>query len=324
MIFRSTKALHIILAVFAAAGTAGCFTGVESTPRISDSDVKRSQASGVTAEQVFLTDIVPLPPAQWSRGRELLVARDRIGLIFTNASDIPEHLEGEVIRFDGFTPARTLTGDDATEAVFTTVDGRRLHYRLPATDAQRIDTLSELAVPFTIDLDVVRRIDSRMRGQHYFVRTPAWYTTADRQPTAGLRHVEVTIDSVGPGDENFVAAVYFTVTDQELRNRVCADGANRMVLMSLGSGRAATRNFDTLFSFNDPRKQYPEIKDDVWQLIITSKVREGMSRDECRLALGAPPAVERIPTYGGMRERWSYTDGVYLIFDDGYLTRYRL
>ena len=49
-----------------------------------------------------------------------------------------------------------------------------------------------------------------------------------------------------------------------------------------------------------------------------------MTRDECRLALGAPPEVLRTPSYGGMREVWSYSDGVFLIFEDGYLTRFRL
>ena len=48
-----------------------------------------------------------------------------------------------------------------------------------------------------------------------------------------------------------------------------------------------------------------------------------MTREECRLALGAPTTLRRIPTYGGMRENWQYSDGVYLYFDDGYLTQYR-
>ena len=96
-----------------------------------------------------------------------------------------------------------------------------------------------------------------------------------------------------------------------------------MVYMSIGRSRAATRNFDTLFSFTDPRSSYPEIKDEVWELIIRSRVRSNMTRDEVRLALGSPASVERVPTYGGMIERWSYTDGVYLVFEDGFVTRFR-
>ena len=62
----------------------------------------------------------------------------------------------------------------------------------------------------------------------------------------------------------------------------------------------------------------------MWALITQSRVREGMSRDECRLALGQPDRIVRTPTYGGMREHWRYTDGLYLVFDDGYLTSFRL
>ena len=49
-----------------------------------------------------------------------------------------------------------------------------------------------------------------------------------------------------------------------------------------------------------------------------------MSREECRMALGQAPEILRTPSYGGMREVWSYSDGIFLIFEDGYLTRYRL
>lgn len=95
------------------------------------------------------------------------------------------------------------------------------------------------------------------------------------------------------------------------------------MLMSVGKGRADTRTFERLF-FSATRRQYPEIKDEIWSLIVRSRVREGMTRQECRLALGQPDDVLRIPTYGGMSERWAYNDGIYLVFDDGYLTAYRL
>ncbi len=58
-------------------------------------------------------------------------------------------------------------------------------------------------------------------------------------------------------------------------------------------------------------------------MIVCSRVRAGMTRDECRLALGQPTDILRIPTNGGMQERWTYSDGIYLVFDDGFLTRYR-
>lgn len=301
----------------------GCFTGVESTPRISDADVNRIQAAQLTPEQRFLTGIAPLPPSQWRPGRTWRVANDRISLIFTSASDRTDALAGHIISYEGENRALGLRGEDGVELIFRSDDGRRLFYRVPGMTRERFDTIPALDVPFTVDLDIVARLDSAMRGRTYFVRTPAWYTTATRQAVGGLRHIPVHIDSVGPGDENFPAAVYFTVTDPQYASILPAGATSYMVYMSLGDSKAATRNFDTIFAFDNPRRRYPEIKDDVWELIIRSRLRDGMTRDECRLALGAPPQVTRVPTYGGMVEQWTYTDGVYLYFEDGFLTRFR-
>ena len=139
----------------------------------------------------------------------------------------------------------------------------------------------------------------------------------------GLRHIEVTVDSVVPGDENFPAAVCFSIADSNLAKSAGVADKEYMLYMTAGMTRGGSRSFDTLFAFDNPRNRYPEIQDDVWEYIIRSRIRKNMTRDECRLALGSPPSVERVPTYGGMVERWSYTDGVYLIFEDGYLTRFR-
>lgn len=294
-----------------------CFTGVESTPRIGAADVRKQQAANLTAEQQFLTQVHPLPPAQWQAGREFLVANDRISLIFNTSSDNTEHLNGHKIYFKGFAPARSLTGDDATDAMFVSDDNRNLVYRISGTDSEKIDTLKSLQVPFTVDLDVVDQIDNLLRGKELYICTNAWYHPQNRQAIYGLRHVSVIVDSVGPGDDNFVAAVYFSLKDTKEYGPM-----RGMLLMSLGT--KSTRTFDNLFSFTNPRKKYPDIKDEIWQLIIKSRVKPGMTRDECRLALGTPPQIERVPTTIGMREKWTYTDGVFLIFDDGFLTRYRL
>lgn len=304
-------------------GAGGCFTGVESTPRINESDVRRQQAANISPEQQFLSNISPVPPRLWAQSRKWLVANDRISLIFSSKSDSPDNLAGHTIFFESVGPARSLTGDDAGEITLRTDDGRRLYYQVPGLTQSKIDTLSILQIPFTVDLDIVARIDSAITGRKLFIRTPSWYSARSRDLLHGLRHIEVTVDSVAPGNENFPAAVFFSISAPEVLAHMSAKPQEYMVYMSIGNSRAATRNFDSLFSFTDPRATYPEIKDDVWALIVRSKVRSGMSRDEVRLALGAPASVERVPSYGGMIERWSYTDGVYLIFEDGFVTRFR-
>lgn len=315
--------IHVALATLCVS-LQGCFTGVESTPRISSDDIRRQGAAGSTPEQRFLADIQPAPPSQWQRGKEFRVNDGRISRIFTTQSSPTDHLPGSYIRLENIAPARSLTGDDATEITFSDALGGRYYYRIANLDSARLDTIAELSIPFATDMDLVRAIDSRMRGKNYFVTTPQWYDAEGGtfRATNGLRHIEVHIDSVGPGNVNFPAAVYFTVVDPSLAAQV--KGGHHALLMSTGDSRAATRNFEMLFAFDNPRKLHPLVSDKAWELIIRSKVEGGMTREECRLALGAPAEVLRIPTYGGMSERWTYTDGVFLIFEDGFLSRFRL
>ncbi len=306
-----------------------CFTGVESTPRITLGDVKKQQAAIVTDEQRFLEDLAPTPPSLWRPGHRLRVDDSKIGLVLTAASASADSLAGRDLVFDGFAPAVSLTGADATEVRFHAdlPDGRAEYfYRIPV-EISHIDTLSAIQVPFTVDMDLVARVDSIMRGKRFFVRTPMWYSSeGSHQAVDGFRHVAVNVDSVIAGDANYPLGVVFTVEKPEYAALLQPEGGpcTRMVFMTVGNSRAATRNFDHLFAFRDPRDIYPAIKDDVWQLIVRSRVTEGMTREECRLALGSPASLRRIPTYGGMHENWQYSDGVYLYFVDGFLTRYRL
>ena len=82
--------------------------------------------------------------------------------------------------------------------------------------------------------------------------------------------------------------------------------------------------FDKLFTFTNPREKYPQIKDEIWQLITCSQVEQGMTKDECQISLGLPDEVDQIPEYSGLRERWIYKTGTYLEFKDGLLVKFRL
>ena len=326
---RKGRIVPIATALLLALSTAGCFTGVESTPRISLNDVRKQQAANITDEQRFLAGLAPTSPSQWRPGHRLRVADAKIGLVMTSASGPTDSLPGRDLVFESFAPAVSLTGTDAVEITFHAdlPDGRAKYYYRAPVDVASLDTLEALNVPFTVDMDLVQRVDSIMRGRKFYVRTPLWYDVDnERRAVAGLRHVPVVVDSVVAGDANYPLGVVFTLVEPEHARLLEPSGASctRMVYMTVGRSKAATRNFDTLFSFRNPRETYPSIKNDVWEMIVRSQVKEGMSRDECRLAKGAPAAIQRIPTYGGIRENWQYSDGVYLIFDDGYLTRFRL
>ena len=74
---------------------------------------------------------------------------------------------------------------------------------------------------------------------------------------------------------------------------------------------------------NDPHLLYPTITDKNWELITLSRVVEGMTKEECRLALGSPKRINQNPDQSGMREYWYYDGGSYLYFVDGLLSQFR-
>lgn len=141
--------------------------------------------------------------------------------------------------------------------------------------------------------------------------TQLWYSPDGAQTVPGLRHVPVTITDVQPGNAVYPLRVVF---------RSDSMPGERSMYMTLGSGRTSTRNFHTLFAFENPKVKYPFITDEVWDLIQHSLVKKGMTRLECRLALGAPQTVGQRPYSAGMYEYWQYSDGVYLLFEEGYLS----
>lgn len=304
------------VAVACASLLAGCFTGVESTPRITDRDIKRRDVR-TSAEMTFMADVVPEAPSHWQAGKKLMVTDNRIALIFTPGVDgastyIPDSLGGSVLNLTDVSFIKGLTGDDEVQFAFADTNGNRLVYR-PVMQRRAFDADSTLQIPFTIDLDLVAKANQRLAGNTYYILTPRRFRDNGFE-IQGLRYVPVKIAEVVPGNSNYPLRVRFTEAG-------VADTLS--LFMTVGSSRVATRNFETLFAFNDPRTLYPTIEDDAWELIKKSRVRVGMTPDECRLALGAPAEYIRVPSTAGMVERWSYGDGVYMFFEDGHLTRFR-
>lgn len=322
MIFN--RIVQVAAGVFMALAATSCFTGVDSTPRITDSEVRRNQAANLTPEQKFLSTLRPLPPARWTAKKNRRIVDDnRFSRVLSPGEDVTAMFKNHVIEFESWAAASSLTGDNVTDIRFRDLTaGRDISVRVPVP-ATALDTVSSIEIPFTIDLDLVARADSILRGRCLYVLTPHWYD-GHGVDVNGLRHVEVVVDSVAPGTYLYPAAVYFSLTqaDQQAMARI-PSGQKRMLLMSIGGDGAPARSFDKLFTFENPRKRYPAIADDVWPLIMQSRIKAGMSRDECRLALGRPNSIDRYPTRAGMKEAWNYSDGVYLIFDDGYLTNFR-
>lgn len=306
--------LRIILCAGFAAAMHSCFTGVESTPKISYSDVKKERIVQAP-EQSFLSNVTAEPPQAWRPGKKFYVSDNKIGIMFLPSADATDEiLAGKQISFHTMRPFVNLTGEEITEIEFVSPQGHRLIYR-DNTPWKDIPAKPQLDVPFTIEMSIVDSVKNQILGKTYYASTPLWYTPDGAQAVNGLRHVPIEVVDVKPGNEFYPLRVVFRPTDTE---------RTFSMFMTIGSKPTSTRNFHTLFSFDNPRDKYDYISDEVWNLIMHSRVRKGMTREECRLALGTPTTIGQRPAQGGMVEYWHYSDGIFLLFEDGgYLDYFR-
>ena len=134
------------------------------------------------------------------------------------------------------------------------------------------------------------------------------------QMITGRHFIKVHIDSVLPGNGIMPLRLIFTTADTHQQ---------AMVWMSDNASTMHGRDFDALFVSRNPREDYPTITDDNWERITRGLVVEGMTKDECRLAMGSPRRISERPDQGGMREYWYYDGGCYLFFVDGLLSQFR-
>lgn len=286
----------------------GCFTGVESTPKITASDVKKENVT-ITPEQTFLTDIKGEAPSAWESGKRFFVTDDRISQLTSMQRD--ESLEGKYITLKEIRNVNSITGEAMAEIVFTTPNGKEMVYR-PDIPANELPKRNDIEIPFTIEESVVNEVANRLTGKTYYIVTPIWYDTSN-QSQRERKFVPVTIKEVKPG--NTVYPILLVLEDENHKPF--------HLFLSVGSDLKAPRGFNNLFSFGNPREKYPTITDKVWDNIIHGKVALDMTREECRLSLGQPAQVDRRHGYGYQYEIWMYENGIYLIFEDGLLREYR-
>lgn len=307
----SGGAKALLLAVVMSVALTGCFTGVESTPKITYKDVRREKVT-VSPEQQ-LSDTLRLAPfSKWAPGKRFFVTTPKVALALRYPAGGEVKLErGDLLTFMGAHTVNSLTGKKLVELSLQTPDGRTVLYNTNATESE-LSERERLEIPFMVDVDFVDRVASELLGKKFFIKTALWYSDKG-EVVGGRKFVEVEIFGVQPANETYPVMLLFNDMT----------GHTGCVYMSAtNSGSGASRRFDALFSLDDPRKRYPRITDENWKLIQQSKVAKGMTRDEASLALGSPANIDRGRDYSFAYERWTYPDGIYLIFEDGILVRY--
>ena len=276
----------------------GCFTGIESTAKIKDKTSGKNKIE-LSPEELLLQSARPLTPQQWHEGKQFIVSQGRIELAFTPTSIAATLQPGDTLYFKGIAPAIRLSGDSVTDVNFDTNSGQKLTYRIDISPYKVLKS-DRLDIPFTIDADVVTSTRQLLVGRNLWPLRPG---------SDGKRYNKVTVNDVIPGNSEYPLSIILSSGDT--------------IKMLIEGQNPTSRIFSNLFSLSDPRKLYPQISDANWEMICQGRVLSGMTREECKLSLGAPASVERITAYNGLVEHWSYENGVYLNFLDGILTSFR-
>ncbi|MGM9869925.1 MAG: hypothetical protein ACI30R_09940 [Sodaliphilus sp.] len=290
----------------------GCGTGIETTTKVTDKDVKKVEdyyaALSVQSSLQIPTDSV----ASWKVGKRFYVTDNKIALIFSNTFHLsPEELQlqGKYLTFSRIETGGVLDNRAVVTLIFN--DGEHEYRYFTNKEIQELSP--SFQVPFLIDDDIVKVVASQITGKTLYTRTRLWYDIHTHQMMDSRQYIAVSVDSVSPGDDVLPLNVYFTTLDTHEK---------AMLRISCGKN-VRSRDFDAVFSINNPRETFSEIEEENWQKITNGKVAIGMTKQECRLAKGAPKQIVSIPSHDGLGEYWYYDGGEFLRFEDGILKQFR-
>lgn len=293
-----------------------CFTGIEGTKQIELSRDDR-RLNTATPEELLLGDIQGTPLGKWQTGRRFQVTDSRIlyalspGTRIFNRGLVP----GEILRYKGMGIQHMPDGTENTVLEFMTEDEAEVW--LPSgkkTSEAPADVMSD-RLPMLIDLEMVRKADSILRGRQLWTKSALQYDGGGERITAS-RYVGIKVDSVTPGTGDFPLRIWFDAD-------TVPSSVPRYIKIDFNYGQTDSRQFSKIFSLSDPKLRYPAISDANWQKICDGRVAVGMTKEECRLALGNPSDAATGRDYSNTYDLWQYPDGRFLRFVDGLLHDYR-
>lgn len=291
-----------------------CSTGIESTKTIkmTKEDVKLMSK---TAEQTFSESIHGSPLSSWNEGKEFLALSDRTLYIF-DPTGLSSELSGELLKgskliFKGLDSYQTP--DLKEECILLFDDGKQTYrYRTGKSTTDAMKEIDSSKLPLMSDLDLILQWKEKLNGKTLWTRSNLWYDEkGDR--SSGQKYAKVTIIDVIPTAGDFPMKV--KIKDE--------NGKEAYMQMNYTSEAYDSRNFASLFFLSDPKARYPHITEENWALIKDGKVGLGMTKDECKLAIGNPDEVNAGHTHSQTMDMWQYASGTYLMFTDGLLTRFR-
>lgn len=293
----------------------GCYTGIERTKTIKMSKTDRRETLP-TEEDNLAEKFRAQPLGEWQIGKRFLVADNKASLLLEPSDHSITEPAGLILTFDRISSRRTAGTQDVAVIEFKDLkSGVKFSYNTRKPVESAMSELTGLDIPALIDLDLVDLVSSYMTGNTYWTRTALWYDEQGNN-LKGFKFVPVTITDVSAGDMFFPLKIKFSTSS----------GENAYVMMNVKSADglgAESRTFPSLFMLADPKLNYPSISDEFWKLIQAGNVALGMTKEECKLALGNPTDVDAGHDWNNTIDIWRYSDGTFLHFQDGLLVNFR-
>lgn len=281
-----------------------CYS-VERTPviRLSKDDIR--EVTERSAEDELMAPVSYENLQQWRRGKPFRPVLERASMLFPLSG---EPLGFRTLYFEGVDSALLPDGHQRLTLLFRDSVGNRFDYEHQGENTRGLNSAS---VPMLVDMDVVNRADSLLRGRSLWPRNAVWLDPTALTPVKAQRFVEVNADSVVAGNEYFPCRLLFT------------DATGRRGCVLFDPSPSSSRSFSSQFFISNPRDRYRQITDERWAEVCAGRISAGMTKEEARLSLGAPRNVVTEPDYSKLIELWSYSDGVLLRFEDGILVSFR-
>lgn len=301
---------RIIFLCFICVTLSACFTGIESTKKITLSREDKRQ-SLPTPEETYLDRVSATPNTEWPVGKPFFVADEKATIMIDAGRNMSGRVgleRGDTLIFRDARSVRTPDGTVRTTLIFSRGEDE---FRYMARETAKNETVvMSDAIPGLIDTEMVNEVSQIMVGNQYWTLSQLWLDEKGER-IDGLKFDPVTIEAVDYGTMVFPLKVRF----------MDKDGRKGEYLMNFRSGGTDSRGFANLFSLTDPRFSYPGIEDENWQLIQKALVAPGMTKMECRLAKGNPSDVYDGHDYSRLLLLWVYPDATTLYFEDDILVR---
>lgn len=290
-----------------------CFTGVESTKKITLSKEDRKSIQPST-EELFFQSVAGTPLSDWEINRPFIAADNKTLLIFEQQGLPLDHealnLAGKTLYYKGTESRLRPDGNESLVIIFSD-NNFDYKYNTEKEITVALKEVSSDQIPMMIDEAMINDTRELLFGRKLWTRSPLWYDEKGER-IRGKKFVPVTITSVEPGTLVFPVKLGLKAED----------GTEAWMYMNFGNSGTDSRSFSNIFYLSDFRKNYPTVTDEVWQLICDGKIQAGMTKQECKLSLGNPSEVDAGHDYSHTLDLWTYPDGTVLWFEDGLLTRF--